>query len=256
MALFVAASDESYSRGNSRGHFLYGGFLAPYDDWTGDFAQSWDKNVLSGPPPIPYLHMSDIRRPEWREKQGNGITRAEGERRVRAAFELIAETSSLTPIATELNAGHMLDTFTQRIHVRSGGKKKFLPDYLAFIAYVYLVLEFCSRARPEAEKVDFLVEKSGEITNHIQEFYETMPKSLSSIGAEHLVRLLGEITPGGKERAPLQAADVLCWYSQRFREKNLDDKNIRRYKMIATRKGVRVDLTDHNVSQLWEAITS
>jgi hypothetical protein len=99
------------------------------------------------------------------------------------------------------------------------------------------------------------VERSGEITNHIQEFYKDMPKALESIGMERLIPLLGELTPGGKDRAPLQAADVLCWYSQRFREGTLDHKNVRRYKVIALREGVRLDLTDRNVTQLWEAIT-
>jgi hypothetical protein len=26
-------------------------------------------------------------------------------------------------------------------------------------------------------------------------------------------RLVGELIPGGKDRVPLQAADVLCWYT-------------------------------------------
>jgi hypothetical protein len=71
---------------------------------------------------------------------------------VKAAFELISETPSLTPIGTELNAGHLLDTFTKRIQVQSGAKKDFRPDYLAFIAYAYLVLEFCDKSRPDAER--------------------------------------------------------------------------------------------------------
>lgn len=258
MAVFVAASDERYSGGNCRDKFFYGGFLAPFNDWAGPFAEQWDANVLAGPPRIPYLHMTDIRKRAWRESEGNGISRTQGERRVRSAFELISEMPSLTPIGTDLNAGHLLDTFTKKIQVQTNGgkaRKRFKPDYLSFLAYVYLVLEFCDRKRPDAEKVDFVVERNGEITNHIQEFYETMPSSLESIGAKHLIPLLGELIPGGKDRAPLQAADVLCWYSQRFREGELNDKDTRRYKVIATRQGVRVDFTDPIVTRFWEAIT-
>jgi len=257
MAVFVAASDESYSQGCHRNNFLYGGFLAPVTEWYGRFADDWDRNVLAGPPRIPYLHMVEIRSPKW--CQENGISRTQGDQRVRAAFELISEMPSLTPISIEFNAGHLLDTITKRVLVQSAGGqiagKTFVPDYLAFVAYAYLVLEFCNRTRPDAQKVDFLVEKNGEITNHIQQFYRDMRPGLESIGMAHLIPLLGDLIPGDKDRAPLQAADVLCWYSQNAREGVLDDKNSRRYQVIASREGVREQLTDSNVVQLWEAIT-
>lgn len=252
VAVFVAASDERYSGGNCRNRFFYGGFMAPLADWTGPMAEQWEKNVLEGPPRIPYLHMTEIRRPEWRAK--HGITRTQAERRVSAAFELIAETPSLTPIGVELNAGHLLDTFTKKIQVKSGGGKVFAPDYLAFTSYAYCVLEFCGRKRPDAEKVDFIVERNNEVTKHIQEFHERLPDALASIGLERLIPLVGEVIPGGKNRFPLQAADVLCWYSQRFREQGLDEKNVRRYRTIASREGLRLDLTNQDVTQLWEAM--
>ena len=148
----------------------------------------------------------------------------------------------------------MLDTFEKKMQFRSGARRGFKPDYLAFMAYAYSVLMFCDRARPEAEKVNFVVERNNDITNHIKEFYEDLPKALASVGLERLVPLLGELIPGGKDRVPLQAADVLCWYSQRFREGDLDDKNIRRYKVIALRKGTRLDLTNGDITKLWTAI--
>ena len=215
VANFVAASGERYSKGHHRNAFFYGGFLAPFTDWSGTFTEQWDKNVL----------------------------------------ELISDPPSLTPIGTDLNAGHVLDTFEKKMRFRSGARRGFKPDYLAFMAYAYSVLMFCDRARPDAEKVDFVVERNNDITNHIQEFYEDLPKALSSVGLERLVPLLGELIAGGKDRIPLQAADVLCWYSQRFREGNLDDKNIRRYKVIALRKGTRLDLTNGDITKLWTAIT-
>ncbi len=247
MAVYVAASDERYSRGNSRNEFFYGGFLAPYTDWSGSFEALWDRNVLEGPPRIPYLHMTDIRKQAWRETEGKGITRSQGERRVRSAFELIAETRSLIPIGVEFKAGHMRDTFKEKIRLESGAKKIFMPDYLAFISYAYAALEFCYRNRPDAEKIDFVVERSSDITQHIQEFHRDLPQALVSVGLERLVPLVGDLRPGGKDRFPLQAADVLCWYSQRYREGGLNEKELRRYSVIATREGVRVDLTDHNV---------
>ena len=254
MAVFIAASDESYLHGNHRNPFFYGGFLAPLSDWSGLFAERWKKEVLDGPPGIPWLHMVDIRSKRWREE--NGITRYQAEERVKIAFEIISDISSLTPIGTDLNSGHLLDTFTKKLCLRSGAVRRFEPDYLAFVAYAYLVLDFCERARLDVEKVDFVVERNSNITKHIKEFYEDMPAGLHSIGLGRLVPLLGELIPGGKDRAPLQAADLLCWYSQRYRAGDLDDKNSRRYKIIAQRKGVRMDLTDNNVTQLWKIVTS
>jgi len=252
MAVFVAASDERSAGGNRRNRFFYGGFLAPEKDWYGPFAELWDKNVLEGPPRIPYLHMTDIRKKTWREE--NKITRPQAERRVRNAFEVISDLPSLTPIGSALNAGHLLDAFTTRVEFRSGARKKFEPDYLAFMAYAYLVLMFCDKARPDAEKVDFVVERSSDITKHIQEFYDDMPDSLTKVGLGRLVPLLGELIPGGKERAPLQAADVLCWYTERFHEGTLDEKNVRRYKVIATRRGARSIISDRAITELWTAV--
>ena len=252
MAIFVAASDERYSKGHHRNPFFYGGFLAPLMDWTGSFTEQWQKKVLEGPPSIPWLRMADIGNSGWCKQYG--ITRKQCDRRVRAAFEIIAETRSLTPVGTDLNAGHVLDTFNRRMCFRSGAKRNFKPDYLAFLAYAYSVLIFCDRARPDAERVNFVVENNSDITKHIQEFYEDLPKALAGVGLGRLIPLLGELKVDGKNHVPLQAADVLCWYSQRFRERNLDDKNIRRYGTIAQRKGTRLDLTDNDLDTLWSAI--
>jgi hypothetical protein len=65
--------------------------------------------------------------------------------------------------------------------------------------------------------------------------------------------LVGELIPDGKDRVPLQAADVLCLFTEVPRG-NLDDKNIRRYKVIALRKGTRLNLTNSDITKLWTAI--
>jgi len=251
MAVFVAASDET-AGADHRSRFLYSGFLAPEKDWSGAFAEQWDKRVLEGPPRIPYLHMTDIRDKDWCEEYG--LTRKQADHRVREAFGVISEVPSLTPIGSSLNAGHLLDTFTKKVKLESGALKKFAPDYLAFASYVYLVLLFCHARRPEAEKVDFIVEKNGEITDHIQQFYRDVPRSLTNLNLPHLVPMLGELIPAGKDCVPLQAADVLCWYTQRFGNKALDDKNVRRYKVIGKRKGARWTIKDDDITALWTAI--
>jgi len=65
MAVFISASDEAAGK-NQRDPFLFAGFVAPEKDWSRFLAPAWQERVLDGPPSIPYLHMTDIRSPQWR----------------------------------------------------------------------------------------------------------------------------------------------------------------------------------------------
>jgi TRAP-type mannitol/chloroaromatic compound transport system substrate-binding protein len=44
---------------------------------------------------------------------------------------------------------------------KTGGIKKYHPDYLSLSAYAYAVLLYLEAWHPEAEKVDFIVERNG-----------------------------------------------------------------------------------------------
>jgi hypothetical protein len=247
MAVFLAASDESSGQ-DHRSRFLYAGLLAPEEDWS-VFINEWSKRVLAGQPRIPYLHMTEIRSKQWRKEFG--LSDCEAERRIDEAFSVISETSSLTPVGCWVNSGHMLDTITDKMMIASGALKKFAPDYLTFPAYAYLVLFLCHLKRPEAERVDFMVEAKGEITDHIREFFDGLPVALRDIGLPQLIPLLGDIIPADKQRIPVQAADVLCWHSRRFAEKTLDAKGMQRYQTIATRIGPQVGYLDSYIDELW-----
>ena len=244
----ISASDES-SGATHRSPFLYAGFLAPEKDWS-NFAQEWDDKVLSGSPRIPYLHMTEIRSRKWREQYN--LSETEAERRVHAAFSVIAATPSLIPAGNDLDAGQLLDTFTDKVTLTSGANKKFAPEYLAFPGYAYMVLMYCHYFVPEAEKVDFIVERKGQITDHIKEFYEGLPITLRLLGLSHLIPLMGDIIPGGKDRVPLQAADVLCWYTQRYSQGTLDEDGMKQYEIIAKRKGPRFNYQEQFLNELWE----
>lgn len=249
MAVFVAASDES-AGADHRSPFMRCGFLAPEDDWR-LLAEQWDKRVLAGPPRIPYLHMTDIRSKDWRNERK--LAEFDADRRVDEAFAIIATTPSLTPMSSGLNAGQMHDTFTKKMMLSSGAKKKILPDHLTFPAYAHMVLYFCHIYRPDAEKIDFIVERNGEVTKHLKEFYEGLPIALESIGRSQLIRLMGEIIPAGKDHVPLQAADVLCWHTNRGIEGTLDAKGASRYSIIANREGFRFSYSDEDLTELWES---
>jgi hypothetical protein len=233
-----------------RSPFMRCGFLAPENDWS-LFSEQWDMRVLVGPPRIPYLHMTEIRRREWRDE--HKLTEADADRRVDEAFAVIAATPSLTPLCSGLNSGHMHDTFTKKVMLTSGAKKKFMPDYLAFPAFAHMVLYFCHMYRPDAKKVDFIVERNGEITDHIKDFYAGLPIALENIGLAKLIPLMGEIIPAGKDRVSLQAADVLCWHTNRSRNGTLDTKGALRYEIIGSREGFRFDYADEHLTELWES---
>ena len=79
MTVFIAAGDEADDPAQA-GTFLYGAFVAPLWDWQDWFSPAWEERVLNQHPPIPYLHMTEIRSSRWRMK--HGITQSQSERRV------------------------------------------------------------------------------------------------------------------------------------------------------------------------------
>jgi hypothetical protein len=177
------------------------------------------------------------------------------EQRIDEAIAVIEAYPSLTPLACGVKSGHMYDTFTKKVELTSGPKKNFMPDYLAFPSYAYMVLEFCRTCRPDAGRVDFIVERNGEIADHIREFYDGIPAALESIGRHELIALIGDIIPAGKDRVPLQAADVLCWHTNRSREGTLDTEGARRYAVLGNREGARFTYEAEHLNELWEKST-
>ena len=93
---------------------------------------------------------------------------------------MISEIPRLTPIACELNGGHLRRVFERKVKFSTGAHRRFEPDYLGFFGYVVGVLGRIRHFHPEAQRVDFVIERNGEITKRIQEFYVTIPASLVS----------------------------------------------------------------------------
>ncbi len=248
MAVFVAGSDESAGK-TQHDRFYLGGFVAPETDWSDFFAPAWQERVLDGPPNIPYLHMTDIRSRQWLAR--HGLTWDAGDDRVEQAFAVIRTMGSLYPIGAHLNAGKFREQFaTLKMVVASGGAKSYEPDYLCFLAYTVIVLDYVATVHPEAEKVDFMVERKSEATKHIQEFHSHTAKHLKALGKPWLSDLVGEIIPGGKDRVPLQAADVLCWHSARSKSRDMDRASASRYVSIAHNPGFLHEITNGDMKQL------
>lgn len=211
MALFLAAADETEASGT----WLHAGFVAPVSDWIDWFAPAWEERVLQGPPPIPHLHMVDIRSEAWRSDHGISLSAAE--RRVDEATRIINSLGTLFLVSSTVDAKHFRDRMRSKKIIRPTTQPavyRFDPDYMSYLGFTFGVLHYVHSTHPEAEKVDFMFERKQDVTRRLEDFHSTLPAALQNLGEGHLGRLLGDLIPGGKDRVPLQAADLACWHIQ------------------------------------------
>jgi hypothetical protein len=256
MAVFTSFSDESTGQ-TERDNFIYAGWIGPEDDWARFFTPAWDERVLAGPPRIPYLHMTEIRSREWRE--ANGLTEADAENRIDQACVILDQLSNLQPIRIVVDAGDFRDEFRNTRVVQSTRKQfassEFEPDYICFLGYTWAALKYLAEHHPEVAKLDFVVERKNKVTNYIQDFHAQLPDALAALESPQLGRLVGELCPGGKDRLPLHAADLLSWHCAR-REKleTMSRQDKLRYKTIAFNKGIRVVVSKDMIGQMKSAV--
>ncbi len=229
MAVVLSASDETY-----RDRFMCAGFLAPVKYWYGIFARDWGKKVLGGKPKLDFLHMTDIKSPAWREKVG--LSEEEAERRIDRAVDMLCTRRAPVWMSFEFDLEPFNQNVKRKMVVASGARKILVPEYLGFVGYAMTVLKFVREAYPDVEKVDFLVEQNGEVTKHIPEFYDSIAGYLRDANLGDQIKLLGQLIPGDKSRAPLQAADLVCWHLRRARENALRDIDVPRYERIIKRR--------------------
>lgn len=247
MAVVISASDETF-----RGSFCYGGLVAPISYWEGIFAQRWDKRVLAGPPRIKYLHMTEIRSAAWRKE--NDISAEDADRRVGQAINLICKRKDPALFSFKFDGDFFNQNIKREIRKSTGGSMWLMADYFGFLGYVYVVLHSVRKAMPEAERVDFLVERNGEVTKNLHLFYSEIPIFLTSINRQNLIPLMGEIIPGGKDRSPLQAADVFSWYLRRGSEHTLTGNDLARWEQLqSSKKYCFGSLKNEALAQLAEA---
>lgn len=230
MALvFTAVADESDGP-KQRGPFFFGGFVASADAWTDIFAPAWEERVLNGPPAIPYMHVADIKSPKW--QKAHGLTWHQADQRLDEACCVIASTGALHPVTHMMDGGHFRDVFGQTRVVRQHPQPalyQFDPDYIGFLGFAIGALEVVHNQYPNADKVDFLVEKKTRVTRNLGDFVgDGFRTALHESGYGHLASLVGVLVPGSKERVPLQAADVALWHHQRFVQRKACADDVRR----------------------------
>jgi len=254
MAVFVSASDES-DGGHHRSKFWHGGWLMPETDWYSYFAPAWQERVLDAEPKIPYLHMTEMRDPAW--LKDHGITWSQAQEKMDMAAVMIYQMGSLRPVVVSADAGAFLDAHGKKKIIKNAGDKKpgrFLVDHYCFNAYLFTVLSCVHRDYPEAEKVDFLVERKEGVFERIKQFYDGFAESLKQIGHPELIKYMGELNGVGKERVPVQAADMLCWHVSRGDLGLLEGRDANRAATIFSgRKGPIIELPDKLHFQLADA---
>jgi hypothetical protein len=142
-----------------------------------------------------------------------------------------------------------------RLYFRKGPKsrkKRFKNDHLCWFGYMHTVLETVHRLYKGVDRVDFVIERKNGIFSEIKRLYDEFRLAFDE-SAPHLSPLMGEVIPGGKDRVPLQAADVLCWYSQRAAVKSLEGLDVGRWAALAERPGEWHNWTRNEVVELSEA---
>jgi hypothetical protein len=232
MAVFVCAADESADQ-NPRRHFFYGGFAAPISDWDGAFAEAWTERVLKGPPQIPYLHMTDIRSPAWRARYG--LSERQANERLDEAARVIRSMGSLIPVMICVDANDYDSILRQPFLPR--GKRRSVPldpDYICFICFALTQLMWIHGKHPDVERVDCWVEQNGLISRYLNQFHEGSADALVDAESPELAPLVGEFKQVGKDRIPVQAADMLGWHARNHERDSLDRDGVRRYWRMTT----------------------
>jgi hypothetical protein len=115
MAVFVSFSDESSGK-NKRDPFVFAGWVATHKDWREIFTPAWEHLVLKGPPPIPFVHMTDMYSPKWRE--AHRISKSDANHRIDQAVKALAAANDyIVPIELSVSGAEVSD---QMGHVRMG----------------------------------------------------------------------------------------------------------------------------------------
>jgi hypothetical protein len=250
MAVFLCASDES-DGGHHRSRFWHGGWVGPETDWYNYFAPAWQERVLDATPKIPYLHVTEIRDHNWRKE--HGVSWLQAQDKLDEAALLLDQMGSLYPITISANAGAFLDAHGHKKVIKNEGDKKpsrFLVDHYSFNAYIFAVLSYIYFQHPDAEKVDFMVERKDGVWEKLEKFYEGLAFGLDHIGKPELKKYMGDFIPVGKERVPVQMADMLCWHVSRDELDLLKGRDAMRAATIFNRKGKRIDLPDELHGQM------
>lgn len=253
MNRYVCAADES-SDENPLRNFIYGGFAAPAEDWTGTFETAWRERVLLGPPSIPFLHMTDIRSRKWRARYDLSVLDAD--RRVDEAARVIGSCGSLIPVVGSVDRMKLDERIARLPPLPPTFTGLESPDYLAFYAFAMVCAHLIELwPAPEVRRIDFHLERNDQTRKGLRTFHRKMAPNLSELGSRAAARI-GELELVKKQNVATQAADVLCWHARNELNGSLDRWGRRRYeKMIGQgRFGCRFDMDELCLNELLDRL--
>lgn len=242
MTVFLAASDESSGATETSGAFVAGGFVAPESTWDNVLSPAWRERVLEGPPSIPFLHMTDVRKPRWRDKYQ--IQEWEADARVEEAVRVIRSTGRLHPVTSQVDSAAFARTLA-RIDIQgvTGNEERFERDYICFLLFAMHVLNNVVLTYPDTTRVDFVAEHSSSSKERmLRKLFADLPGELVRIGLGRAAPVVGHLRFRGKDDIPLQAADLVCWHERRllaYGRNGLDSATRRRYARISRMIGFR-----------------
>lgn len=229
MAVYIAYSDES-GVADPSGEFIVGGYVAAEQEWPW-VERAWQERVLDGPPKLPYFHMNEIRREDWRTQ--HKISFIEADRRTDEAVRVLYSMGAMSALASFIKRSDLSEVF----HSKYKRKKQVPigldePDYFCFLAYTCYVLAELHKRYPDADRVNFILSRKHKVTQRIIANHDDTKKQVAILMPE-LAPLLGGVFPAPMEtKLPLQAADVLLWHLQRYYAKTYDRIDERRIWML------------------------
>jgi hypothetical protein len=230
VSLYICAADES-SDENPRDRFYYGGFGGPEDVWVKDFVPAWRERVLESKPNIEYLHFSETSRDDWRRE--NKITGWQVDQKLDEAARVIRSTGGLVPVTVSLAYNHYDKHVRRKFRPKPEQKQPYAAvleaDYVCFIGFAIIQLDFLVSQYDDVERVDFWVEKNRPITRLIPVFHDRLCEALEAAKRPDLVPLVGHYREVDKGEIHPQAADILIGHTRRHIKGTRDISESRRH---------------------------
>lgn len=213
MSVYVSYTDESESQNQQGGQFIIAGYVADKLKWP-DFSKRWSEEVITSDPPIPYMHMVEIRSEGWRTK--HGITRVQADEKVRKAIEVIAQTDFITGHCAHVSEDAYLKALGVFRTEDSKMAAKSKIDYMCFSAYALFLVKKLATELSDLRKVVFNISNKTGVSNNLQGILHDTMEEMFEKTHPKIAPLFGDFVPlNMQNHMPLQAADVFCWHLQR-----------------------------------------
>ena len=251
MSVYVSYSDET-GVSDPNGAFVVGGYAAPEKDWP-EFSKTWASSVLASPPPIPYLHMVELRGQEF--KGSHGLIDGDSTKKTTLAVESISSHTFIRRYFGTINRGKLKEI--QGTIEQSGFKYKphtSDPDYMCFLSFAWILIQDIAKVHPDVSRINFMVAAKKHITHYYPLFRDELQTFLLESSPE-LASLVGDLVPVSMcDHMPLQAADCLLWHLQRAYANNLEPEDEKNLALLESTPGLGKEWTGYELEVFADGI--